>query len=98
MFFSFVETNSSTAQQSTVPAKDGRTTSMKRKASPAKKTPNKRPRVSELAPKPQKTSEEDLCVREDTEEPLKKKKKSRFEGDKESPSTSVDTGRGRLIT
>lgn len=102
MCFSFVETKSSPAQQSAVSAKDGRMTRTKRKASPDKQTPRKRTRVSKS--EPPKASEEVLHIKirkrkvgEDSGEPLRKKKRRCFEDDKELLSTSVNTGRGRLI-
>lgn len=98
LFFSSVESNRGTTQQSAASSKDGRTSRTKRKANPDKKTPRKRTRLSES--EHQNIPEEDLRVRvlkrkarEAGEGPSNQKKRRGF--DLNSSSSSVD--RGRLI-
>ncbi|KAM7373925.1 hypothetical protein PAMP_006613 [Pampus punctatissimus] len=100
---SFVETINSRRQQSPLAAKDGRTRAKKRQASPDMETPQKRKMVPKA--EPCNTSQEDVSmkrlkrkIREDGEGPLQEKKRRKrvFDlqlDDKESASSSTDTGR-----
>ena len=102
--FSFADMNSSETQQSPPAAIDGRTRSIKRKASPDNETPQKRKRIS--IDQACNTPQEDGIVKtvkrkasENGEEPSRKRKRTLdlHLQETESTSSSVDTVRGRFI-